>query len=164
MSLAPIFTQESIKTLYDNFAQIQHCVDQLAEEDIWWRPHVEMNAVGNILLHVAGNVRQWIICGAGNRADHRDRPAEFAQRDHIPKAKLIAKLEETIEEAVETISKCSESELARVRHVQHWDVSGLSAIYHSVSHFYGHTQEIIYITRLRLGDKYRFRGLSAKSQ
>lgn len=163
MSLAAIFIQESTKTLRDNLAQIQHCVDQLSEDDVWWRPFESQNAIGNILLHLSGNVRQWIVAGAGGKQDTRNRPAEFAERQRIPKAELLRQVEQTINDAIAAIEKCDDANLSRIRPVQHWEVSGLSAIYHSVAHFYGHTQEIIYITRLRLGEKYRFRGLTAKS-
>ncbi|MCH8828451.1 MAG: DUF664 domain-containing protein [Planctomycetes bacterium] len=68
---------------------IRHCVEQLSPEKIWWRPHESMNSIGNLILHLAGNVRQWIVAGIGETADVRNRPAEFSQRGPIPSADLL---------------------------------------------------------------------------
>ena len=67
-------------------AKIKQCVDQLSEEDIWWRGHESDNSIGNLLLHLSGNIRQWIISGIGGQTDARNRPKEFAERTHIPKS------------------------------------------------------------------------------
>src|SRR5438132_518519 len=81
--------------------RIRHCMGQLTDEQVWWRPAEGMNSVGNLLLHLAGNVRQWIIGGLGSVPDSRDRPAEFAERRHVPKAELWAQLEAAVKEARE---------------------------------------------------------------
>src|SRR5439155_620126 len=136
--------------------RITHCVQQLTEEQVWSRPRPEMNAVGNLLLHLAGNIRQWIISGVGGVPDDRNRPAEFAAKGPIPKAELLLKLSETVERAKATIRSAGTEELCRKRRIQSFDLTGVDAILHSVSHFRGHTQEIIHQTRFILGDKYKF--------
>lgn len=151
--------REMCFTLDYSLARIAHCVEQLSDEDLWWRPHPKMNAVGNILLHVAGNLRQWIVSGVGGEEDTRERDAEFAQRETIPKAVLMGRLTSTVDEARAAIRNASDAELLRTRYVQVADVTGLGAIVHSVAHLEGHAQEIIYATRLRLGDRYRFKDL-----
>src|SRR5262249_11157097 len=82
--LATAVGQGLNRELTDALARIQHCLGQLTDEQVWWRPAETMNSVGNLLLHLAGNVRQWIVCGVGGGADSRNRPAEFAERRHVP--------------------------------------------------------------------------------
>lgn len=167
MSDHDISTQFQITTrreLADAHSRIVHAVSQLSDEDIWWRPFEEQNALGNILLHLCGNMGQWLVSGVGGAPDVRNRPAEFAERMRIPKAELLAKLQSVVNAAEEAISRCTDAELLRIRPVQHGPQTGMAAIFHSVAHLIGHAQEIIYITRLRLGTKYVFRGISATSK
>src|SRR2546423_808577 len=86
------FLEESRRNLLGGFMRIEHCLKQLTDEQIWWRPRPDMNAIGNLLLHLAGNVGQWIVSAVDNDAPSRNRPAEFAERGPIPKAELHAKL------------------------------------------------------------------------
>jgi hypothetical protein len=151
------FRAESCFTLDYSRDRMLHAVGQLSEEDVWWRPRPEMNAVGNILLHVCGNMRQWIVCTLTGRLDRRDRPSEFSRREPILKGVLVEKLQTTVEEAKAAIEGASDAELLRTRFVQVGDITGLGAVYHSVAHLEGHAQEVIYATRLRLGERYVFR-------
>ncbi|HEV3385243.1 MAG TPA: DUF1572 family protein [Gemmata sp.] len=139
-------------------SRIKHCLDQLTDEQIWWRPRSDMNSIGNLVLHLNGNVRQLIISTVGGEPDDRDRPAEFAARNVIPKSVLLEQLGKTIESAKSVISRASLEELCRVRRIREFDWSGLQAIVRSVAHFRGHTQEIIHQTRTILGEQYRFAG------
>jgi hypothetical protein len=162
-TIAREFCLESERTLEEALRKIEHCVQQLSDEDVWWRPSEQMNSIGNIILHLSGNLRQWIIAGVGGAPDVRDRPAEFAQRGAIPRQELLERLRSTVEEAKAALARCDGNNLLRPRHVQHGSVTGMHAAYHSVSHFVGHTQEITYITRMRLGERYRFLGITASS-
>ena len=85
------FLAESRRNLFAAHQRIEHCLEQLGEEELWWRPQPGMNAVGNLLLHLAGNVGQWITSAVHNRASTRNRPGEFAQREPIAKAELRAR-------------------------------------------------------------------------
>ena len=152
------------RELAEALARIVHAVSQLSADDIWWRPFEEQNAIGNIVLHLCGNMGQWLVSGVGGAPDTRDRPGEFSERRQISKAELLAKLAQVVTAADEAIVRCSESELLNVRHVQHGPQTGMAAIFHSVGHLIGHAQEIIYIARLRLGTKYVFRGIAATSR
>jgi len=154
--LAQAYLDECRSQLEAKFERIEHCLQQLNDEQIWWRPHEEANSVGNIVLHLCGNLRQWILHGVGGAADERDRPAEFAERGPINKNELLQRLRAAVDEASQTLVKTSAEELLRTRRVQGFDVNGLTAIFDSVSHLAGHTQEIIYITRLQLGHAYQF--------
>src|SRR5438876_11140845 len=61
--------------------KIGAAIGRLAEADLWWRPNEASNSIGNLMLHLAGNIRQWIVSGVGGAPDERDRAAEFARRD-----------------------------------------------------------------------------------
>ena len=162
-SVGQAFVSECNKTLDACLRKIEHCFAQLSDDDIWWRPFPEANAIGNVILHLCGNVGQWIVSGVGGARDVRDRPAEFAARGSVAKAELLKRLSQTVGDAKAAISRADAENLLRIRHVQHEDVTGLGAAFHSVSHFEGHTHQIVYITRLRLGPKYKFQGLTATS-
>ena len=135
--------------------RIKHCLDQLSDEQIWWRSHPAMNSIGNLILHLCGNVRQWIVAGLGGEPDHRNRPVEFSERGPIPKAELFRRLEAVVAEARSVLERQTSGQMLNPRRVQGADVTGLHAIFNSVPHFRGHTQEIIHITRSQLGDANR---------
>lgn len=139
--------------------RIGHCVGQLTDEEVWHRPRADLNAAGNLLLHLAGNVRYFVVHGVGGAADVRDRTAEFAARGPAPgKAELMERLASTVAEATAVLRATPPEELARVRHVHNADLSGYLAAVRSVAHFRGHTQELIHMTRTLRGDGYRFAG------
>jgi hypothetical protein len=142
--------------LKNAFERIKHCTGQLSDEQVWWRPSTSMNAIGNLILHLQGNIRQWLISGLGGTPDVRDRPREFAERGPIAKDQLLRRLEEVVGEARQIMTRISSADLLRRRRIQGYDVTGLDAIFDSVPHFRGHTQEIIHITRCLLGEAYQF--------
>ncbi|GIW80826.1 MAG: hypothetical protein KatS3mg105_2633 [Gemmatales bacterium] len=135
---------------------IQHCVEQLTDEQLWARPAESMNSIGNLLLHLCGNLRQWIVSGIGGAADTRDRPREFAERGPLPRADLLFQLDRTVAEARNALRKATAESLLQPRRIQGFDVNGLEAVIDSVAHFRGHTQEIVHLTRRLLGERYRF--------
>ncbi len=96
----------------------KHCLDQLTEEQVWWRPKEEMNSIGNLILHLMGNVRQWIVAGIGGQTDVRKRPAEFSERGPVNKAVLLLKLETVVAQAEEMLRKASAEEMLSERRIQ----------------------------------------------
>jgi uncharacterized damage-inducible protein DinB len=155
-SLEGLIGRELADELTQAFGRIRHCLDQLNDEQVWHRPRLEMNSIGNLLLHLAGNVRQWIISGLGGETDTRNRPAEFAERGPIAKADLLARLEATVDESKIIMETQTADAWRRLLRIQSFETTGFGAALHSVSHFRGHTQEIIHITREILGQTYRF--------
>lgn len=151
------FTDAARYELRHATEQVAHCLNQLSDGQVWHRPDERMNAIGNLVLHLCGNLRQWVISGVGGAPDVRDRPAEFAQRDPVPPAALLEKLANAVGEADAALARCDAANLVRVRHVQIGPQTGAAAVFHSVSHFVGHAQEITSMTRLLLGEAYRFR-------
>jgi hypothetical protein len=136
--------------------KIRHCVDQLNDEQLWWRPRPEMNSIANLLLHLAGNLRQWIVSGVGGAPDVRDRPVEFADRSGAPKSEVVAKLESVVRDCDAVFARLGPDDLAAPRRIQGFDATVTSAILDVISHLQGHVQEIIHMTREQLGDGYRF--------
>jgi uncharacterized damage-inducible protein DinB len=154
--LSAAVTAAASKALTNALDRIKHCLDQLTDEQVWWRPSASMNSIGNLILHLCGNVRQWIVAGIGEEPDMRQRPKEFSERGPISKSELLRQLDEVMAEANEALSKASAQDLLRKGQIQGFDVTGLEAIFDSVPHFKGHTQEIIHMTRCLLGDAYKF--------
>ncbi|MCI0706189.1 MAG: DUF1572 domain-containing protein [Ignavibacteriae bacterium] len=144
------------KLLKEYLPRIERCVNELSEGDVWWRAYETNNSIGNLILHLSGNVRQWIISGVGGATDNRKRAQEFAEREHIPKADLLALLRSTLEEVDHVLAEFDPAKLTEVRHIQKYDVTCLEAIFHVVEHFSGHTGQIIYITKLRKGVDLKF--------
>jgi uncharacterized damage-inducible protein DinB len=144
------------RELRQDFSKIEAAVGRLNDEQVWARRHETNNSIGNLLLHLAGNVRQWIICGVGGEVDCRDRDAEFAQRESIPAVELMANLRLTWEEADRTLENAAEQDLLEQRKIQGYDVSGVSAVFHCVSHFSGHTGQILWAVKQATGEDLGF--------
>jgi hypothetical protein len=138
--------------------RIQHCVGQLTDEQVWGRDRADMNSIGNLILHLTGNVKQMVVSTLSGELDDRTRPAEFTVRDPIPKTELLSRLSDVITRAKAVLAKVTAEELLRIRKVNNTDLTGLQSTVHSVAHFRGHTQEIIHITRMLLGDRYQYAG------
>jgi hypothetical protein len=147
---------EAAQEIASAMTRIKHCLNQLTDEQIWRHAAPGMNSVGNVILHLCGNVRQWLFCGLGSAIDQRNRPAEFSELGPIGKAELIRRLETAVEEAKSVLTAQTADGLLKHRRIQATDVTGLAALFNSVPHFRGHTQEIVYMTRLLLGESYQF--------
>jgi uncharacterized damage-inducible protein DinB len=143
-----LFLSYSAEKLRQSQDRIQHCLERLSQDQIWWRGSDESNAIGNLVLHLCGNVRQWIITSIGGSPDTRDRDAEFAARGQVDAGTLRSRLAATVDEAVQVIENISPQRLTEGVRVQGYDKSILEAIYHVVEHFSLHTGQIIYATKL----------------
>src|SRR6184192_2454212 len=89
------------ESLAEGLRKIEHCARQLNEEQVWWRPRPGMNSVANLMLHLAGNLRQWIMSGVGGARDIRNRPEEFSDRSELPKNNIVSMLRSTVREVDE---------------------------------------------------------------
>lgn len=156
MSTDAIFLQFSATKLRQFEERIETCLDKLTEEQIWARRSEHENAVGNLALHLCGNVRQWIGMGVGGQPDVRDRDGEFAARGGASVADMKAKLRRTVEEAASVIEKVSPERLADRITIQKYTLTVLEAIYHVVEHFAEHTGQIVFATKLLTGEDLGF--------
>lgn len=131
----------------DSLPRIQKCLGHLSEEDVWLRPNDETTSIGNLILHLCGNVRQWVIAGLGDAQDHRDRASEFADRGPIAKADLLARLENTLQEVSDTLDQLDPASLLEPRRVQGNEVTGITILVHVTEHFSYHTGEITWFVK-----------------
>jgi Protein of unknown function (DUF1572) len=154
--VARAYLAEARRRLAACHDRIMHCLGQLDDAQVWWRARPALNSIGNLVLHLCGNLRQWLVSGVGGAADIRDRPAEFAEQGPIPKEELLRRLAAVVRAADDAIGRVEETRLLEARRIQGFDETVLTAVLDSLSHLAGHTQEIVYVTRLQLGDAYRF--------
>lgn len=144
----PAFCEEAVRLLQQDFLpRLRACVESLSEEEIWWRPNQNCNSVGNLLLHLDGNLRQWIIAGVGGKPDIRLRDEEFAAREGKSGRELLATLEKTLAEACREILKVPVNKLQQARKIQVYQVTILQAVFHVVEHFSHHLGQVIYLTK-----------------
>lgn len=136
--------------------KIRKCVVALPDGALWKRANESSNSIGNLLLHLAGNVRQWIVGGVGGLPVTRDRPAEFAARDGPDAGTLLESLESAVREADIVMAGLSESDLFQPRTIQGRQTTVLAAIYHVVEHFSMHTGQIVLLTKTSVPGAIRF--------
>jgi uncharacterized damage-inducible protein DinB len=136
--------------------RLLRCLEELGDGDIWWRPHESANSAGNLVLHLSGNVEQWINAGLGGAAPSRDRASEFSRRGPMPGADLAALISAVCKRADGTLAAFDPSRLMERRKIQVYDVTCLDALSHVVEHFAQHLGQIIYITKLRKGVDLKF--------
>lgn len=157
--------QHAIMRLDENTGKIKKCLNELSEEEIWQRPNEASNSVGNLLLHLCGNIRQYAISSLGRQSDVRERDLEFNTREGYIKEDLLAKLSGTVEEAKEIIKALDTEESLRIRSVQGFAFSGVGVIIHVVEHYSYHTGQIVFWTKLlRAKDMAFYAGLDLNTK
>jgi uncharacterized damage-inducible protein DinB len=147
-----IFLKFSADKLEQLHGRIQDCLARLTSEQVWTRNSDNENAVGNLVLHLSGNVRQWIGNGVAGLADDRQRDTEFAARGGTPAGDLAELLKTRIADAAEIIRGVPPIRLTERILPQGYDVTVLEAIAHVVEHFSQHTGQIILLTKMLTGD------------
>jgi uncharacterized damage-inducible protein DinB len=132
----------------DYLPKIERCLERLTDEQVWWRASERSNSVGNLLLHLEGNLRQWVVSGAGGAADARVRDREFAECGRVPRAELLKGLRAAVSEADDALARLDPAALLEARRVQGLDVTLMTAVFHAVEHFSMHTGQIILLTKM----------------
>jgi uncharacterized damage-inducible protein DinB len=140
--------------------RIAACLRELSPEQTWWRPNSASNSVGNLVLHLEGNVRQWIVSGLGGTPDHRVRDLEFSETGPIPPGALIARLRRVVADAERVMSKQNGETLAKSCSIQGFRVTGLRAVFHVAEHFSHHAGQIILLTKSLVGRDLKFTHLA----
>jgi uncharacterized damage-inducible protein DinB len=148
MTTDRLFLEFSAKKLQQLAERIETCLGKLNAEQVWARGSDNENAVGNLVLHLCGNVRQWILSAVGGAPDSRDRDAEFAARGGASIEDLTGRLRAVVGEAAGVLESLPASRLTEHVVIQKYDVPVMEAIYHVVEHFAQHTGQIIFATKM----------------
>ena len=152
-----LFLDFSRRTLAEQYwPRMRQCVESLTTGQIWWRPNAESNSIGNLMLHLNGNVRQWLIDSFNGSQSARNRPGEFAAQGGVEAPALIQALGATVQEATDVLERLTEAELLRTFDIQGYQVTGVHAVYHVVEHFGMHYGQILYITKQIRGEDLGF--------
>ena len=152
----PLLAQARRLLLRVHGPRIVACVGSLSPEQIWWRANPASNSVGNLVLHLEGNVRQWIVSGLGGAPDRRQRDQEFSEPGPIRRSTLLARLRKTVAEAGRVINKLNAEALTRTYSIQGFRVTGLQAVLHVAEHFSHHSGQIILLTKMLGGKDLKF--------
>ena len=142
------FISQCIHRIDENTNRLITCLDEVEESETWKRPNENSNSVGNLVLHLCGNIRQYLISSLGNSDDVREREKEFSADGGYTKSELLQKLLVTLDEAKNTILGASNDELLRKRKVQGYTYSGIGIIVHVTEHYSYHTGQIIFWTKI----------------
>jgi uncharacterized damage-inducible protein DinB len=143
-----VWTEQIARHLEMNTPRIEKCLEALTEEALWQRPNPQSNSVGNLLLHLCGNITQYILSSLGGQPDERVRDAEFAAEGGYSKAELLEKLHQTVALAARIIRQSDTQELLRVRTVQGFQMSGAAIAVHVCEHYSYHTGQIAFWVKL----------------
>lgn len=135
----------------ESLPRIEKCLSHLSQEAIWTRPNPETVSVGNLILHLCGNVRQWILSGLGGASDYRHRQSEFDEEGPIAKSELLDRLRSTLAKAGAVMDSLSKEDLIGFHQVQGMKETGVAILIHVVEHFSYHTGQIGYFVKTRLG-------------
>jgi len=141
------FTAEADKHLSEYVEKIDHCLSLLSDEQVWWRPNEACNSVGNLLLHLRGNLAQWVLGGIADRPVERRRSLEFAARGTATKTALMGGLSEVVARTRGVIREMQPADFARAIRVQGYDTDGLGIVFHVVEHMSYHTGQIVALTK-----------------
>lgn len=150
--IARLFLTSSTQRLRQMTGYIESCLAKLTDDQVWSRGAPHENSVGNLILHLCGNMRQWIGSGVGGEQDIRDRPTEFSTAGGLTAADLSSLLKETVDHAVAIIDRVTPARLIEEIHPQNRTVSVLEAIYQVVTHVHQHAGQIIFATKIYAGE------------
>jgi len=141
------FVQNALYRIDESTRMNRISVAQLSEEELWKRPNESLNSIGNLILHLCGNITQYVISSLGENEDKRDRDLEFSAKEIYSKEELVEKLTETVEIAKRIINDASVEQLVRKRKVQGFYFSGIGVVLHAVEHYSYHTGQIAFYTK-----------------
>ena len=157
MSADEIFLSRSRYWLTKEYPiKLRHCVNALPPEAVWTRTDERSNSIGNLLIHLGGNVTEWILGGVGRQTISRYRAGEFAQKTGRDASKLLDDLEAVLRKADSVLAGLTAKDLDRSIVIQGRETTVIGAIYHVVEHFAMHTGQIVLLTKIHAPGKIRF--------
>ena len=154
--LAALFIDHSTRKLAQLTGMIAACLAQLSDEQVWQRGGPNQNAVGNLVLHLCGNIGQWIGHTLGGAPDVRDRAAEFSTQGGYTAAELAALLQEMVRQADGIIGSLTEERLTATVQTQDGPRSGLEVVYQVVGHLQQHGGQIVFAAKQMTGRDLQF--------
>lgn len=150
--LARLFTDDAVRRFREEYLpRLEEAVRTLPTEKLWWRPHEDVTSVGNLLLHLEGNVRQWFLGGLAGGSQERARLAEFRAREGDDAASLLARLRATVEESYPVLEALDAEALAGTVTIQGFETTRLAAVSHVIEHFGWHVGQIVWIAKASAG-------------
>ena len=164
MTIQSNFLNYAAEKLNQLCGRVETCLGKLTPDQIWMRGAENQNAVGNLVLHLNGNLRQWILTGIGGAPDARVRDEEFSARGGMEPEALGRLLRGAVDEALVIIRSLPPERLTERTTIQGHDVTLLEAIFHVVEHFSGHTSQIIFVTKMLTGEDLGFYSYLSSSQ
>ncbi|MEI7627752.1 MAG: DUF1572 family protein [Bacteroidota bacterium] len=150
MNISADFKEQSIYRIKESHKRIIACLDMLDESQIWLKPNTALNSMGNLVLHLCGNITQYIISTLGGAPDHRNRDSEFAAVGGKTKAELKSSFNNVIEQSIQCINNADDADLSTIKKVQVYDLTGVGIIIHVTEHLSYHTGQIAFLTKLLL--------------
>ena len=135
------------RVFQESYERIYKCLSMINENDLWRTPNPSIPSIGNLVLHLCGNARQWILSGIGGRADNRNRDQEFIIQTNIKKAELVFLLESIKVNIRQTLEEMQDSDIQKKYTIQGFEVTGFSAMIHVIEHFSYHTGQITTLTK-----------------
>jgi uncharacterized damage-inducible protein DinB len=148
---SPALPQEAHRLFAEYFGKIEMCVGLLSHEQLWWRPNPRCTSVGNILLHLCGNLSQWVLAGLGGEPFERHRREEFAASEGEDGVTLVGRLGEIVSACRDVAGDLPDEKLGQVYVIQGITQTGFGVLLHAVEHMAYHTGQIIYVTKQLVG-------------
>jgi uncharacterized damage-inducible protein DinB len=149
MNFSAAFISQARYLLTEEYLpKIERSLERLTDEQVWWRANENSNSIGNLILHISGNARQWIVCGLGGEADDRQRDAEFKARAVLTRDDLAARLRKNVADIDQVLRSFDASRLLDEFKIQGTTATGLAAILHVTEHFSMHTGQIILLAKM----------------
>lgn len=142
------FIAHSIYRIDESQRMIHQSMEILDEDDMWKRANNSSNSIGNLILHLCGNLTQYGISSLSSVPDMRKRDEEFNSMGGVTKSDLLEKLDAVIVLVKENIAACSIEQLLKIRTVQSFTMSGIGVIIHLVEHLSYHTGQIAFWTKI----------------
>ena len=149
MDIQSHFIEQSIRYIEMNPVRLKNCLERLSKDQIWHKPNENTNSIANLVLHLQGNVRQYIIAGLGRQEDNRNRDLEFSTRNTHTTSDLLSGFNQTVDEACSVIKSLNTEELNTIYSIQGFKLSGIEVIIHVTEHLSYHMGQIALLTKLQ---------------
>ena len=137
----------SITFLNKNVTRIKKCLDLLDKEEIWADHNENLVSIGNLLLHLQGNVTQYVISTLGRKEFNRQRDKEFSAKKDMSGDELHSMISETVKDACDTIRGLTDEDLTEQYKVQVYEYTGVGILIHVVEHFSYHVGQIVFAVK-----------------